>query len=83
MEGEGEGREKEGGEEEEGGEGGRRREERRRRGGRRGRELKHTWGDRKRTQKGKDSLQSKEKNNCDEETDDGNAESNFGDNLQW
>ena len=31
----------------------------------------------------KDSLQSKEQNNCDEETDDGDAEPNFGDNLQW
>lgn len=76
MEGEGEGKEK--------GRGRRRREGRKEGGGgRRGRELKHTWGRQKRTQKGKDSLQSKEQNNCDEEADDGNAEPNFGDNLQW
>ena len=66
-------REDEGGEE-----GGRRRGE----GVRRGRKLKHTWGRQKRTQKAKNSLQSKEKNNCDEEADDGNTEPNFGDNLQ-
>ena len=83
--GRGERREEEGGEEEGGGgRRGRREEEGGEEEGGEGREeRKGVETHLGKTEKAKDSLQSKEQNNCDEETDDGNAEPNFGDNLQW